>query len=257
MFKKFFFIFITSCFYTTSLWANYQRESKWAVSPQPLRYASAFFGVEILAYLILKPDYIDQGKKSSDFDYNPQTISTPQWAYEVGNHGPTLLTLGQYLYFYFDDDDDNFEKAYILTESLLISQGSIFTLKYTFNSKRPDQTNHLSFPSGHTGHAFSIATFMAMDIYHGETFHKNWLAAALPLAYATFIGFTRIDAEKHRAVDVGIGAAIGTLTSYLLYKYHFDSNGNYKFNNQSTSSMIIPNMDPINDSYSLSWRYTF
>jgi hypothetical protein len=227
------------------------RESKWDVSPDNLKFVSLFFAAEMITLGILSPDYVQPKTKTSDFDYNKDDISVPEWAYFLGNQGPTLMTIGIYGHYLFTDDELAFEKAYVLTESLLIAQGITFGAKYTFNKKRPDESNYLSFPSGHTTHAFTIGTWISMELYRSEKFYKNKLMASLPMLYSAYIGWTRVDAKKHTATDVLAGATIGTLTSYLLYDYHFNEKGEYRFESKIS---IIPSIDPMNETYGLNVR---
>jgi hypothetical protein len=233
---------------------EHERKSKWDVSPPQLTYLSIFFAAEMSALFLLNPEYVQPEDGSSDFDYNPDDLSVPEWAYFLGNHGPTMMTFGLYGYYFFGNDEQAFEKGYILTETLLIAQGITFGAKYTFNRQRPDESNYLSFPSGHTTHAFTIGTWLAMDFYRSDRFYKNGLFASLPILYSAYIGWTRIDAKKHSFADVLGGAVVGTATSYLMYKYHFDNEGDYKFN---TKTVVMPNIDPVNGTYGINVRMPF
>mgnify|MGYP000203393871 CR=1 FL=1 len=227
------------------------RQTKWDVSPDSIHYLSLFFAAEMITLGIFSPDYVRPKSNASDFDFNPDHISVPEWAYQLGNHGPTLLSFGVYGYYLFGNDELAFEKAFVLTESLLISQGITFGTKYTFNKKRPDDSNYLSFPSGHTTHAFTIGTWIAMDLYRSKKYFRNAWVASLPLIYSTYIAWTRVDAKKHTTTDVITGGLIGTATSYLLYDYHFNEKGEYRFDSKVT---ILPSLDPVNGSYGLTVR---
>lgn len=230
------------------------RSSKWDVSPPQLTYLSAFFDAEMTALYLLNPEYVVSDGAGGDFSYDPNDLSVPEWAYSLGNQGPTLMTIGVYGYYFFGNDKQAFEKGFILTETLLIAQGITFGTKYTFNKQRPDETNYLSFPSGHTTHAFTIGTWLSMDFYRSDRFYKNIYVASLPILYSAYIGWTRIDAKKHSVTDVLGGAAIGTATSYLMYKYHFDNKGKYRFN---SNAVVLPNLDPINGTYGINLRMPF
>ncbi len=231
--------------------SNHIREGKWDVSPIQVRYLSTFFAIELLTYGLFSPDFVKQDIEAGDYDFNKDDISIPTWLYQLGNHGPEILTIGMYGYYLFSDDEYAFEKSFVFTESMLISQGITFGTKYAANKQRPDETNFQSFPSGHTTHAFAVGAWMAMDIFHSEKYHSNYWMASLPLIYSSFIGWSRIDAKKHTFKDVSVGAIIGGVTSYFMYKLHFDDNGKYRFNSKNTIS-ITPSIDLINENYSFS-----
>jgi len=73
---------------------------------------------------------------------------------------------------------------------------------------------NVSFSSGHTASAFSIATVFA-DEYKDNAFVP-------PIAYglATLTGLSRIYSNEHWASDVFFGAALGYFTSKALLWYH-------------------------------------
>lgn len=87
---------------------------------------------------------------------------------------------------------------------LLLSFGSTiattYALKYSVAKERPDGSNNLSFPSGHTSSAFSGASFMAKRF--------GWDVGVPAYLTASFVGYSRVHAEKHDWIDVTAGAAI-------------------------------------------------
>ena len=253
MFKAFIiFLFLTLSTQAFVAPSEHIRKSKWDISPIQIQFMSAFFALELITYSIISPSFVKTDFEGGDYDYNEDDLSVPKWLYELGNHGPELLTAGMYGYYLFGSDEFALEKSFVFTESMLISQGITFGIKYTANKERPDSSNYLSFPSGHTTHAFAVGMWMSKDIYNSKRFHRNYLVASLPLVYATYIGWTRIDAKKHSFRDVSMGAFIGGLTSYLMYDFHFDENGHYRFNEKS-KIVIAPSLDIINERYALSF----
>ena len=109
------------------------------------------------------------------------------------------LTLGTTLYY---DNKEGQKQWFISSASnAVITYG----LKYGVNRTRPNGENY-SFPSGHTSVTFQSASFI----------HKRYgLKYAIP-AYigATFVGYSRVHADKHYSSDVLAGAIIGTLSSF-------------------------------------------
>ena len=92
------------------------------------------------------------------------------------------------------------------TEAAALTLGVTFTLKYTIDAERPDGGSH-SFPSGHTSISFSAAEFVRKR--YGREY-------GLPMyALASFVGYSRVEAEEHYVRDVLAGAAIGIASSYV------------------------------------------
>ncbi|HEB56027.1 MAG TPA: phosphatase PAP2 family protein [Gammaproteobacteria bacterium] len=114
-----------------------------------------------------------------------------------------LLPLGAYAStFYLHDRQgrNQFYKSFLST--FLITHA----LKIAVNEKRPGNNGGQSFPSGHTSAAFQGAAFIQM--------RYGWKYALPAYAAASFVGWSRIRANKHYPVDVLAGAAIGILSNY-------------------------------------------
>ncbi len=65
------------------------------------------------------------------------------------------------------------------------------------------QSSNTSFPSGHSTSAFAIATVIAEQYKH-----KKWVSV-LSYSLAALTGLSRIEANKHWASDVFLGAVLG------------------------------------------------
>ena len=153
---------------------------------------------------------------------------------DLGNPAYTLPPVGAfYLYGYLTKDEKAQTTALLAVESLAIS--SMFTeiIKVTADRERPstgaapDQLHgphlslkNLSFSSGHTSSAFSIATVFA------EQYKDN--AYVPPVAYglATLTGLSRIYGNEHWASDVFFGAAIGYFVGKAVVKLHATGTAN-------------------------------
>ena len=88
-----------------------------------------------------------------------------------------------------------------------------------------DDDDNLSFPSGHTIGAFSVATSAGM-VAHLRGYKSEPLIWIGGLALATTTGYLRIAADKHYMTDVLAGAALGTavgLTVPLLMRRDSES----------------------------------
>jgi membrane-associated phospholipid phosphatase len=102
---------------------------------------------------------------------------------------------------YLDDDEGETQ----MYKSFFTTFGITQALKYGVNRERPNGGDH-SFPSGHTSAAFQGASFI-----HAR---YGWKYAIPAYIGASFVGYSRVYANKHYTSDVLAGAAIGTLSSF-------------------------------------------
>lgn len=92
--------------------------------------------------------------------------------------------------------------------------GTVFTsLKHVIGKERPDQSDALSFPSGHTSIAFTNAALL-----YWEYKDSNLWYASSGFLFATATGILRIANNRHYTSDVLAGAGIG-LASGLMVSY--------------------------------------
>ena len=119
-----------------------------------------------------------------------------------------LPSYGIYKTYKIDDKDGRNQ----LWKSLLSTFTVTYALKYGIDKTRPNGDCCESFPSGHTSIAFSGATFL--DKRYG---HKIGIPAYI---MASFVGYSRVYAEKHYWEDVFAGAAIGYGLTLLCTKEH-------------------------------------
>ncbi len=104
------------------------------------------------------------------------------------------------------------DRSVIYLGSQVLVAAITVPLKHLVKEERPDGSNYLSFPSGHTATAFSSAWFMYKE-YHKEHLLLSF-AGFLP---ATFTGVYRTLNDKHWVGDVVAGAGIGILSTELAY----------------------------------------
>jgi len=97
-----------------------------------------------------------------------------------------------------------YTKSLIAIKAGVISFGLTYALKYATHIQRPDQSDFLSFPSGHSQVAFLGAAFTDLEFRDASLAYP---ISAYALATAT--GAMRIEHNKHWISDVLMGAAIG------------------------------------------------
>jgi len=96
-----------------------------------------------------------------------------------------------------------------LGESLALTMGVTYLLKYTVEEERPNGSGE-SFPSGHTSISFSSAEFMRK--------RYGWEYGIPAYAAASFVAYSRVESDQHHPQDVIAGAAIGILSSFIFTK---------------------------------------
>ena len=99
--------------------------------------------------------------------------------------------------------------------SIVLTQG----MKYVINRNRPykdyptyiipyEIDNSSSFPSSHTSTAFATATALSIQL-------KKWYVVVPSFAWATAVGYSRLQLGEHYPTDVLTGAAVGIGSAYL------------------------------------------
>jgi membrane-associated phospholipid phosphatase len=112
-----------------------------------------------------------------------------------------VLGIGRTI-FYEDGNQGTIQFFKSFVTSQVITEG----LKLAIDKNRPNGNCCNSFPSGHTSKAFMGASFI----------HKRygWKFATPAYIAATYVGYSRVEADKHYVEDVVAGAAIGILSSF-------------------------------------------
>lgn len=96
-----------------------------------------------------------------------------------------------------------------------ISSGVVLGLKHTTNELRPDGSNYLSCPSGHTANAFTGASLLDRE-FRGVS---SWIPVG-GYTLATSTGILRLTNDKHWLSDVLVGAGIGLLSTKVAYRVY-------------------------------------
>lgn len=89
-----------------------------------------------------------------------------------------------------------------LLEGLSVTGASTIALKLSVHRRRPDGSDHLSFPSNHASGSFAVASVLARR--HG------WHLGVPAFLAAGFVSWARVAADKHFLSDTLFGAALGT-----------------------------------------------
>jgi membrane-associated phospholipid phosphatase len=114
--------------------------------------------------------------------------------------------------------DQRFRAAtYDATQAFIVAGAYTHALKYTVARERPDGSNRLSFPSGHTSTTVALATVAS---------HHYGPKVGLPAyAVAGLIGISRIESKAHHLSDVIAGATLGYLSAKTVVRRNGDLPG--------------------------------
>ena len=96
------------------------------------------------------------------------------------------------------DDADGRERLLV---SYALTMGAAVSLKAATDVERPDDSDRLSFPSAHTASAFSGASFLQR--------RYGWEVGLPAYLGASYVGWSRINAERAHIRDVMAGAVLG------------------------------------------------
>ena len=88
-----------------------------------------------------------------------------------------------------------------IVRAQVVSQVMVQALKVTVRRDRPDHSNNMSFPSGHSASAFATAT--VLQRYYG------WKVGAPAYAVGSYVALARMSWNRHHASDVVMGAGFG------------------------------------------------
>jgi len=94
-----------------------------------------------------------------------------------------------------------------LVKSAALGLTTTMALKYSIHERRPDGDDNRSFPSAHSSASFTAAEYLRK--------RYGWEYGLPAYGLATFVAYSRVEADKHYVHDVLAGAAIGIASSYL------------------------------------------
>jgi membrane-associated phospholipid phosphatase len=107
-----------------------------------------------------------------------------------------LRTISEVLYLTTAPDWETRLRQWVMVEN---SREIVGRIKHSTHIERPDGSDRHSFPSGHTSTTAIQAAFASQN--------KNLGSIPQMLTFTT--GWARVEAERHRPIDVIAGAAVG------------------------------------------------
>jgi len=129
--------------------------------------------------------------------------------------------------FFFQSDD---KPHWQFAKAMGVSFFSTHALKRIINKERPNGGNH-AFPSGHTSAAFTGASFIQK--------RYGWKYGIPSYILASYVGFSRIHANKHDIYDVIAGAVLGTACSYLFTKAYKEKKLDVTLNKNQNNDLLL------------------
>ena len=104
------------------------------------------------------------------------------------------------------------DRSMIYLMSNFFVNATVEPVKRVTHRLRPDETDYLSFPSGHTAHAFANAEFLRMEYKDVSPWYG---IAGYGIAITT--GLLRVYNNRHWLSDVVAGAGFGIISTKMAY----------------------------------------
>ncbi len=98
--------------------------------------------------------------------------------------------------------------TYDFAQAAIVTSAYTGLLKYGVRRERPDGSDTLSFPSGHTSTAFSLAAVADR--------HYGWKVGLPAYVLASGIGLSRVQSNRHHLSDVLAGATLGIIVGHTV-----------------------------------------
>ncbi|MCO4293332.1 phosphatase PAP2 family protein [Solitalea sp. MAHUQ-68] len=126
------------------------------------------------------------------------------------------------------------DRSMIYLLSTVFMSTTVHGLKNVTHEQRPDGSDYLSFPSGHTATAFAAAEFLRQE-YKDQSM---WYGIA-GYGVATATGVLRMYNNKHWFSDVVAGAGIGILSTEMAY-WVYPPIKRVLFKDKSPKALVAP-----------------
>jgi len=134
--------------------------------------------------------------------------------------------------------------------SNLFAGSIVYGTKIITGRERPNHSDHLSFPSGHTETAFVAAEFL-----HQEYRNKSVWISIGGYSAATFVGIARVYKNRHWVSDVVAGAGIGILSTKVVCRVYPHFRKLFGERDRPLHAIIIPGYNQGNLSLYLSCTF--
>jgi hypothetical protein len=127
------------------------------------------------------------------------------------------------------------DRTAIYAMANIIMGSTVTVTKHLTHEMRPDGSNDLSFPSGHTATAFAAAEFMMREYQDVSIWYG---VAGYAMAAAT--GYLRMSNNKHWFGDIVAGAGVGILSTELAYHLYPSVKRIFKGKKTDAANVIVP-----------------
>jgi membrane-associated phospholipid phosphatase len=111
-------------------------------------------------------------------------------------------------------DEHAAETGRLGIEAAVDSEVVMQVLKLATGRMRPNGSDSMSFPSGHSMEAFALAAVLSKE------YHDKPLVVFGSYGFATAVGLARVGALEHFPSDVVVGAVIGELIGRYVVNHH-------------------------------------
>jgi membrane-associated phospholipid phosphatase len=228
-------------------WKGYVTDTKSILgTPSHWKKAPAIISIGVLLY-----NYDQDIKEWAQDSKTDTSIAIADVAEKFGNGLYVLPSLGAfYLYGHLAEDTKVTRTALLSLESFVVAGMFVQAIKVTGGRHRPNTNDkyntwdgpsssldNLSFPSGHSQTAFSIATVIATE------YSASNIVPPIAYGIATLAALSRVHDNAHWASDAFVGSAIGYLTAKAITSLHTTK--------QKSNTTVIPMTDGKNSSISV------
>jgi membrane-associated phospholipid phosphatase len=110
--------------------------------------------------------------------------------------------------------------SYDATQAIIVNGAYTEIFKKAVSRTRPDGSDSVSFPSGHTSSAFALATVAQK--------HYGWKVGVPSYLAASAIGFSRIERNRHYLSDVLAGATLGVIAGRTVVRTNGEPGGRHR-----------------------------
>ena len=110
--------------------------------------------------------------------------------------------------------------SYDATQALIVNGVYTAIYKKAVTRTRPDGSDSLSFPSGHSSTAFALATVAEK--------HYGWKVGVPSYVAASAIGLSRIERNRHYLSDVLAGATLGVIAGRTVVRTNGEPVGRHR-----------------------------